>query len=47
MYLVVPKEKITKVDPSGKKGIFVGYSENSKAYKYTFMDSRRLISAGT
>jgi hypothetical protein len=27
------KEKITKMEPSGKKGIFVGYSETSKAYK--------------
>jgi hypothetical protein len=28
----VPKEKRTKMEPSGKKGIFVGYSETSKAY---------------
>ena len=26
------KEKRTKLDPLGKKGIFVGYSKNSKAY---------------
>ena len=32
-YLHVPKEKISKLDPSGKKGIFVGYSDQSKAYK--------------
>ena len=25
MYLHVPKEKISKLDPSGKKGVFVGY----------------------
>ena len=24
----IPKEKRTKLDPSGKKGIFVGYSES-------------------
>jgi hypothetical protein len=29
----VPKEKRSKFDPSGKKGIFVGYSETSKAYR--------------
>jgi hypothetical protein len=28
----VPKEKRTKMEPSGKKGIFVGYSETFKAY---------------
>jgi hypothetical protein len=33
VYIHVPKEKRTKMEPSGKKGIFVGYSENSKAYK--------------
>ena len=32
MYIHIPKEKRTKLDPSGKKGIFVGYSESSKAY---------------
>ena len=31
-YIHLPKEKRTKLDPSGKKGIFVGYSETSKAY---------------
>jgi hypothetical protein len=33
MYVHVPKDKRSKLDPSGKKGIFVGYSETSKAYK--------------
>ena len=32
VYIHIPKEKRTKLDPSGKKGIFVGYSESSKAY---------------
>jgi hypothetical protein len=31
MYIHVPKEKRTKMEPSGKKGVFVGYSENSNA----------------
>jgi hypothetical protein len=29
----VPKENRTKMEPSGKKGVFVGYNENSKAYR--------------
>lgn len=31
VYVNVPKEKRTKLEPSGKKGILVGYSESSKA----------------
>ena len=27
VYIHIPKEKISKLDPSGKKGLFVGYSE--------------------
>jgi hypothetical protein len=33
VYIHVPKEKRTKLDPYGKKGTFVGYSETSKAYQ--------------
>ena len=29
----VPKDKRSKLDPTGKRGIFVGYSKTSKAYK--------------
>ena len=29
----MPKEKRAKLEPSGKKGIFVGYSDCSKAYR--------------
>ena len=36
MYIHIPKEKRTKLDPSGKKGVFVGYSESSKAYRIYF-----------
>lgn len=32
VYIHVPKEKRTKMEPSGKKGIFVGYSETAKAF---------------
>ena len=27
LYIHIPKEKRSKLDPSGKKGLFVGYSE--------------------
>jgi hypothetical protein len=32
VYFHVPKEKRSKLDPSGRKCTFVGYSESSKAY---------------
>jgi hypothetical protein len=33
VYIHIPKEKKTKLDPSGKKCTFVAYSEISKAYR--------------
>ena len=33
VYIYIPKEKRTKLDPSGKKGLFVGYSEQSKSHR--------------
>jgi hypothetical protein len=33
VFVHIPKEKITKLDPSGKKGIFVGYCEVSKTFR--------------
>ena len=36
MYIHIPKEKGTKLYPLGNKGIFVGYSERSKAYRIYF-----------
>ena len=33
VYIHVPKEKRSKLEPSGRKGIFVGYSESSKAFR--------------
>ena len=33
VYIHIPKEKRTKLDPSGRKGIFVGYNETSKEYR--------------
>jgi hypothetical protein len=32
VFVHVPKEKRTKLDPSRWKGIFVGYSDTSKNY---------------
>jgi hypothetical protein len=29
----IPKDKRNKLEPSGKKGIFIGYSDSSKAYR--------------
>ena len=33
VYIHIPKEKRTKLDHSGKKGIFLGYSESLKGYR--------------
>jgi hypothetical protein len=33
VFVHISKEKRTKMDPSGKKGIFVGYCEVSKAFR--------------
>ena len=33
VYVHIPKEKRTKLDPYRKKGIFVGYCEVSKAFR--------------
>ena len=33
VYIHVPRERRTKLEPSGKKGVFVGYSEFAKAYR--------------
>jgi len=42
VYIHVPKEKRTKMEPSGKKGIFVGYSESSKAYRIYVPGQRQI-----
>ena len=46
VYIHIPKEKRTKLDPLEKKGLFVGYSEQSKAYRiyipgYCYIELRR------
>ena len=42
MCIHIPKEKRTKLDPLGKKGIFVGYSERSKAYRIYFPGFKKI-----
>jgi transposase InsO family protein len=42
IYFHVPKEERTNIDPSGRKGTFVGYNEYSKAYRI-YIPGRRKI----
>jgi hypothetical protein len=42
VYLHVPKEKRSKLEPSGRKGTFVGYSEFSKAYQIYISGQRQI-----
>jgi hypothetical protein len=42
VYFHVPKEKRTKLDPSGRKGTFVGYNESSKAYQIYISGQRHI-----
>ena len=42
VYVHVPLERRTKLDPSGKKGIFVGYSESAKAYQIYISGHKRI-----
>jgi hypothetical protein len=40
-YIHVPKEKRKNMEPSRKKGVFVGYSEISKAYRIYVLGQRK------
>ena len=42
VYVHVPREKRSKLEPSGKKGIFVGYNESSKAYRVYIPGFRKI-----
>jgi hypothetical protein len=42
VHLHVPKEKRSKLEPSGRKGTFVGYSESSKAYRIYIQGQRQI-----
>jgi hypothetical protein len=37
-----PKDKRNKLEPSGKKGIFVGYSDSSKAYRIYIPEQHKI-----
>jgi hypothetical protein len=43
MFSHVPFEKRTKLDPTTEKGILVGYSEVSKAYRIYILAPRRVV----
>jgi hypothetical protein len=38
VYSRIPKDKRNKLEPSGKKGIFMGYSDSSKAYRIYILE---------
>ena len=43
VYIHIPKEKmITKLDPSRRKSIFVGYSDTSKSYLVYFPGFKKI-----
>ena len=42
MYIHIPKEKRTKLDPSGRNGIFIGYGDTSKAYRIYFPGFKKI-----
>ena len=42
VYIHIPWEKRTKLDPTRKRGIFVGYSESVKAYRIYIPDQRKM-----
>ena len=46
VYIHVPKDKRTNLEPSGNKGTFVEYSESSKAYESISQDTYKLKLVG-
>ena len=42
VYIHIPKEKRSKLDPSGKKGLLVGYSDKSKSYHIYILGYRQI-----
>ena len=42
VHIHVPMEKRTKLDPSRRKGAFVGYSDTSKAYRMYFLGFKKI-----
>jgi hypothetical protein len=42
VYSHIPKDKRNKLEPSGKKGIFVGYNDSSKAYRIYIPEQHKI-----
>jgi hypothetical protein len=42
VYFHIPKDKRKKLEPSGNKGIFVGYNESSKAYRIYILEQHKV-----
>ncbi len=42
-WYTVPKSEVQKLDPRGKVAIFVGYAENSKAYKLIDFETQKVV----
>jgi hypothetical protein len=42
VYIHIPKDKRKKLEPSGKKGIFVGYIESYKAFKIYISEQHKV-----
>ena len=42
VYVHVPQERRTKLDPFGRKGVFVVYGESAKAYRICIPGQRKI-----
>jgi hypothetical protein len=42
VYSHIPKDKRNKLEPSGKKGIFMGYSDSAKAYRIYIPEKHKI-----
>ena len=42
LYIHVPKKKMTKINPSRRKGVFIGYSDTSNAYRIYFPGFKKI-----
>jgi hypothetical protein len=42
VYSHIPKDKRNKLEPSGNKGIFVGYSDSSKSYIIYILEQQKI-----
>ena len=47
VYYYIPKQKRNKLEPRAKKGMFVGYSKNQKAYRIYDLEERKFINQRT